>query len=329
MTLHERICIELRAYQEVSPADVQCAVRGVGMPGTSTFKIGSDTYAEVRAKQETIILKESVNCAEDLNKILSYCENRLGQEKSDLRMLERGMALTHYRFQQRVDAYEATEEERLQWHKARSIPLSEYGLVDQESLKIFRERKAEKVSAAAAKVAAKDAAKQAAAEAVAATAAEAQAQPKKKQRRKKKSSDAPFSSTLLQYLQCSDIDETETLKDLSDRQLVCAKIVHFIIWSLDLMVYGGFVRDAVIRSEPCNDIDVRVDSVGNVQSAESVAERIADFATTYLELEQTMQLTQKGKAKTIEFNSDGWDKPLQIDLVMSAISVSDLEDTSV
>ena len=143
----------------------------------------------------------------------------------------------------------------------------------------------------------------------------------RKQRRKKKSSDAPFSSTLLQYLQCSDIDETETLKDLSDRQLVCAKIVHFIIWSLDLMVYGGFVRDAVIRSEPCNDIDVRVDSVdNNVQSAESVAERIAVFATTYLELKQTMQLTQKGKAKTIKFNSDGWDKPLQIDLVEQKVA---------
>ncbi len=90
------------------------------------------------------------------------------------------------------------------------------------------------------------------------------------------------------------------------------RIAHFALWDLNMTVYGGFVRDMVIREEEPNDIDILMDRKGVTNV---IANKLIAHATGVLKLRVKSPLHTKGAAKTVEFDAQGWQKGIEVDLV--------------
>ncbi|KAG7393809.1 hypothetical protein PHYBOEH_006015 [Phytophthora boehmeriae] len=100
------------------------------------------------------------------------------------------------------------------------------------------------------------------------------------------------------------------------RDDIMLQLAHALIWKCDVSIYGGFLRDWVIRGEPANDIDVQV--VPPQTTILSVEQKLQHYLTQIPgAVQHRVQISsrkQKGSALALSV-SVGRGAPIDIDLV--------------
>ncbi|KAF0684383.1 Aste57867_23618 [Aphanomyces stellatus] len=100
------------------------------------------------------------------------------------------------------------------------------------------------------------------------------------------------------------------------RDDILLQIVHFTLWqqgTLDCYVYGGFVRDWVIRGESANDVDI---SVPSASAAQQLHRMLVDHVCRHTKLRAAASLEAKGSAMCLKLMDPlGALKTIEIDLV--------------
>lgn len=107
-----------------------------------------------------------------------------------------------------------------------------------------------------------------------------------------------MSSNILQF----------TIKTRND---IMAKLVHSAIWNLGCSVYGGYVRDWIIRGEDANDIDIRVPNGINSSIVATNLINVASQIKVRLIREEKLQAIHKLYFRPLEST----EKDIGVDLV--------------
>lgn len=103
--------------------------------------------------------------------------------------------------------------------------------------------------------------------------------------------------------------QPELFPNIRDNVILC--LVHTLIWNSNSTIYGGFVRDWVIRGEPANDIDVSIPIDDN--TATNIASLLnQQFRNTNI---RNTEIKSKGMAKTLVFQGPWVGKQIEVDLV--------------
>lgn len=87
-------------------------------------------------------------------------------------------------------------------------------------------------------------------------------------------------------------------------------LAHSAVWDAQCSVYGGFVRDWVMRGESANDVDVQVPSNIGIEQAKKKIIQAAQQRTIKLTKEKS-----KGPAHTLIFHGFWSGNPIEVDLV--------------
>jgi HrpA-like RNA helicase/O-acetyl-ADP-ribose deacetylase (regulator of RNase III)/8-oxo-dGTP pyrophosphatase MutT (NUDIX family)/predicted RNA-binding protein YlqC (UPF0109 family) len=100
------------------------------------------------------------------------------------------------------------------------------------------------------------------------------------------------------------------------RDEIMLQLAHVLVWKCDVSIYGGFLRDWVVRGEPANDIDVLVaPPQTTTASVEQVLQRsLAQTPGAVQQQVKTISRRQKGSALTLTVRADGV-VSIDIDLV--------------
>lgn len=100
------------------------------------------------------------------------------------------------------------------------------------------------------------------------------------------------------------------------RDEIMLQLAHMLVWKCDVSIYGGFLRDWVVRGEPANDIDVLIaPPQTTTTSVEQALQRA--LAQTPGAVQRQVQVTshrQKGSALTLTVSANGV-ASIDIDLV--------------
>ncbi|ETO74434.1 hypothetical protein F444_09781 [Phytophthora nicotianae P1976] len=100
------------------------------------------------------------------------------------------------------------------------------------------------------------------------------------------------------------------------RDDIMLQLAHALVWKCDVSIYGGFLRDWVVRGEPANDIDVQI--LPPQTTTASVQQQLQQhLAQTPGALQRQVQITsgrQKGSAFALAICADGISS-IDIDLV--------------
>eukprot|EP01041_Mallomonas_annulata_P007813 gene7813-15980_t len=91
------------------------------------------------------------------------------------------------------------------------------------------------------------------------------------------------------------------------RDEVVLLVAHTVVWQLGFKVYGGFVRDWVIRGEAANDIDSVTPTTVDLHD---VGRQLGDILKPYGIV--IVDERQNGAAWTIDFKKEGWSHDIKI-----------------
>jgi hypothetical protein len=112
---------------------------------------------------------------------------------------------------------------------------------------------------------------------------------------------------------------TSTLQTCSinfkEREHAVLFLAHTVVWRLRCMVYGGFVRDWVIRGENANDIDVKL---AQGQDPAAVAEQLSHEVKSAPGL-HVAERKVKGSAYTVVIGGPWKGRSIDVDLVSTTI----------
>eukprot|EP01032_Pedospumella_encystans_P008904 gene8904-10522_t len=107
----------------------------------------------------------------------------------------------------------------------------------------------------------------------------------------------------------------------NEREQVVLYLAHTLVWQLGCTVYGGFVRDWVIRGEPANDIDVKLpDGTDSQKVAEGLTRAVqAAAGKPGAAGLQVIERKVKGAAFTVVISGPWQGHKIEVDLVSKSV----------
>eukprot|EP00761_Pharyngomonas_kirbyi_P013437 gb/GECH01013466.1/.p1 GENE.gb/GECH01013466.1/~~gb/GECH01013466.1/.p1 ORF type:complete len:416 (+),score=97.76 gb/GECH01013466.1/:1-1248(+) len=108
------------------------------------------------------------------------------------------------------------------------------------------------------------------------------------------------------------LDSSIQLSSPQSRDQGILVLVHMIIWNTNGIVYGGFVRDWIVRNEECNDIDVLLPE--STEPCRKEMKRQLESLGKKFKL-KVQNIKDKGAAFTMIFKGEWRGKSIEVDLV--------------